>query len=217
MSDDLAYDITKVLFDGKERLAAIVPSAESLDPKTGAEGRRAGEAASGRAALLRRGRRVRRASVALAAAVAALAATAPRRRRAARVVVRTAAAGRSPSCALPRSGALRARPTATRYYRAPAVERFRARAGGASSWWRSRSPSEAVLDYYELEGARARRGATAGGRCARRGRRASRELALAATALGRRTLVAGGRRTPLWRSDGRAAHLRIAVAGGERG
>jgi TRAP transporter TAXI family solute receptor len=35
MDDDLAYDITKALYDGKERLAEIVPSAESLDPKAG--------------------------------------------------------------------------------------------------------------------------------------------------------------------------------------
>ena len=36
---------------------------------------------------------------------------------------------------------------------------------------------------------------------------------LAATALGRRTLVADGRRAPLFRGDGRAAHLTIAVEG----
>ena len=38
--------------------------------------------------------------------------------------------------------------------------------------------------------------------------------ALAATRIGRRTLVAGGERIPLWRADGRAAHLRITVEGG---
>ena len=37
MSDDLAYDITKALYDNKKRLAEIVPSAEKLDPKTGRE------------------------------------------------------------------------------------------------------------------------------------------------------------------------------------
>jgi TRAP transporter TAXI family solute receptor len=37
MSDDLAYAITKALYDNKKRLAEIVPSAEKLDPKTGQE------------------------------------------------------------------------------------------------------------------------------------------------------------------------------------
>jgi TRAP transporter TAXI family solute receptor len=37
MSDDLAFDITKALYDNKKRLAEIVPSAESLDPKKGKE------------------------------------------------------------------------------------------------------------------------------------------------------------------------------------
>ena len=37
MSDDLAFDITKALYDNKKRLAEIVPSAESLDPKAGQE------------------------------------------------------------------------------------------------------------------------------------------------------------------------------------
>ena len=35
MSDDLAFDITKALYDNKKRLTEIVPSAEKLDPKTG--------------------------------------------------------------------------------------------------------------------------------------------------------------------------------------
>ena len=37
MEGDLAYRITKALYDGKDRLAEIVPSAESLDPETGRE------------------------------------------------------------------------------------------------------------------------------------------------------------------------------------
>ena len=37
MSDDLAFDITKALYDNKKRLAEIVPSAERLDPKKGKE------------------------------------------------------------------------------------------------------------------------------------------------------------------------------------
>jgi uncharacterized protein len=37
MSDDLAFAITKALYDNKKRLAEIVPSAESLDPEKGRE------------------------------------------------------------------------------------------------------------------------------------------------------------------------------------
>jgi uncharacterized protein len=37
MSDELAYRITQVLYEGQDRLATIVPAAESLDPKTGRE------------------------------------------------------------------------------------------------------------------------------------------------------------------------------------
>jgi TRAP transporter TAXI family solute receptor len=37
MDDDLAFDITKALYDNKKELAEIVPSAEKLDPKTGKE------------------------------------------------------------------------------------------------------------------------------------------------------------------------------------
>ena len=37
MSDDLAFDITKALYDNKKRLSEIVPSAESLDPEKGRE------------------------------------------------------------------------------------------------------------------------------------------------------------------------------------
>jgi len=38
-------------------------------------------------------------------------------------------------------------------------------------------------------------------------------MALAATQLGRRTLVAGSTHLPLYRSEGRAVHLRLAVEG----
>jgi TRAP transporter TAXI family solute receptor len=37
MDDDLAFEITKALYDNKKALAAIVPSAEKLDPETGKE------------------------------------------------------------------------------------------------------------------------------------------------------------------------------------
>jgi uncharacterized protein len=37
MSDDQAFEITRVLYEGKDRLSTVVPSAESLDPETGRE------------------------------------------------------------------------------------------------------------------------------------------------------------------------------------
>ena len=37
MSDELAHEITQELYDGKDRLATVVPSAESLDPEKGRE------------------------------------------------------------------------------------------------------------------------------------------------------------------------------------
>ncbi len=37
MPDDFAYRVTKLLFDGKERLATVHKAAESLDPKTARE------------------------------------------------------------------------------------------------------------------------------------------------------------------------------------
>jgi TRAP transporter TAXI family solute receptor len=37
MDEQLAYDITKALYEGKDRLATIVPAAESLDPEAGRE------------------------------------------------------------------------------------------------------------------------------------------------------------------------------------
>jgi TRAP transporter TAXI family solute receptor len=37
MDDQLAFDITELLYRGKERLVTAVPSAESLDPETGRE------------------------------------------------------------------------------------------------------------------------------------------------------------------------------------
>ena len=71
------------------------------------------------------------------------------------------------------------------------------------------SPSEAVLDYYELEG---RRRAAAGGwllEPAGTPRLAS--LPLVATDVGRRTLVVGDRQVPLFAAGGAPAHLVLTV------
>jgi hypothetical protein len=92
-------------------------------------------------------------------------------------------------------------------YRAPAVERFRA-TEGAFALESVASPSAAVIDYYALDGRRTREG---GWWVITPDRPARLEaMALAATRLGRRTLVAGGHRLPLY---GRAVHLRLAVEG----
>ena len=91
------------------------------------------------------------------------------------------------------------------YYRRPARETFRATSDGFELVAVS-SPSEAVLDYYEIAGARELRGGRWTLRPARRARFET--MALAATAVGRRTLVAGAERVPLYGGD---VHLRLAV------
>jgi hypothetical protein len=93
------------------------------------------------------------------------------------------------------------------YYGAPAEERF---APDGHDGFRLRalaSPRAAVLDYYALDGRRARDGRwlTLAPRAAPRYRR----LSLIATPTGRRTLVAGERRIPLY--GARARHLIISV------
>jgi len=112
--------------------------------------------------------------------------------------------------ALPRSGtfALTYRHS---YYRRPAVERFAVARDGSFRLVEIASPSEAVLDYYDVPGMKRR----ARGWWTLKLSHPARftRMALAATALGRRTLVADGRRVPLFRRDGRAAHLTIAVEG----
>ena len=110
---------------------------------------------------------------------------------------------------LPRTGAF-ALAYRHSYHRRPAVERFRAVPGGFELVAIA-SPSAGVLDYYELEGTRSRAGGWWTLRLARPAR--FERMALAATAVGRRTLVAAGRRVPLYRRGGRAAHLTIAVEG----
>ena len=93
------------------------------------------------------------------------------------------------------------------YYRRPARETFRANEDGSFALVAISSPSEAILDYYEIEGARERRG----GRWTLRPARPARfdGMALAATRIGRRTLVAGGVRVPLYAAGD--VHLTLAV------
>jgi hypothetical protein len=93
-------------------------------------------------------------------------------------------------------------------YREPAQERFQPADGGGFDLVAIASPSQAVLDYYEIDGERVREGEEWVLRPAAPPHFET--MALAGTEIGRRTLVAGGELTPLWRADG-AAHLRIAV------
>jgi hypothetical protein len=93
-------------------------------------------------------------------------------------------------------------------YRADVTETFAAGDGGFRLVTIA-SPSEAVLDYYELEGRRAATGALWRLESAASPRLAS--LPLVATEVGRRTLVVGDRQVPLFASGGAPAHLVLTV------
>ena len=71
------------------------------------------------------------------------------------------------------------------------------------------SPSEAVLDYYELDGPRAASGP--GWRLEPASTPAVAALPLVATDVGRRTLVVGDRHIPLFTEGGAPAHLVLTV------
>jgi Domain of unknown function (DUF1850) len=96
-------------------------------------------------------------------------------------------------------------------YGAPARERFAADEDGGGFRLRSlASPRAAVLDYYALAGRRTRAGAWL--RLVPHERRRYERLPLIATATGRRTLLVGERRFPLY---GRSArHLTVSVEEG---
>jgi uncharacterized protein DUF1850 len=92
------------------------------------------------------------------------------------------------------------------YYGAPARELFKV-SGGRLELEAIASPRAAVLDYYALAGETSRRGGWL--RLAPTDRRRYERLPLIATATGRRTLVVGGDRIPLYGREAR--HLTIAV------
>jgi Domain of unknown function (DUF1850) len=96
------------------------------------------------------------------------------------------------------------------YYGAPAREVFSARADGGFRLRAIESPRAAVLDYYALAGDRTRRGHWL--RLAPAEQRTYEQLALIATDVGRRTLVVGDRRLPLYAHEAR--HLTISVEEG---
>jgi len=92
-------------------------------------------------------------------------------------------------------------------YRAEVTETF-AVADGGFRLVAIASPSEAVLDYYELEG---RRVADHGWRLEPAATPRLESLPLVATEVGRRTLVVGDRRVALFTPGGRPAHLVLSI------
>jgi len=93
-------------------------------------------------------------------------------------------------------------------YRAEVTETFAA-AGDRFRLVAVDSPSEAVLDYYDLDGARAAAGPR--WRLEPSATPAMTALPLVATDVGRRTLVVGGRHIPLFTEGGAPAHLVLTV------
>ena len=92
-------------------------------------------------------------------------------------------------------------------YRAEVTETF-AVADGGFRLVAIASPSEAVLDYYELEG---RRVDDHGWRLEPAATPRLEALPLVATEVGRRTLVVGDRQVPLFTPGGSPAHLVLSI------
>ena len=92
-------------------------------------------------------------------------------------------------------------------YRAEVTETF-AVADGGFRLVAIASPSEAVLDYYELEG---RRVDDHGWRLEPAATPRLEALPLVATEVGRRTLVVGDRHVPLFTPGGSPAHLVLSI------
>lgn len=95
------------------------------------------------------------------------------------------------------------------YYEAPAAEHFVVAGDGSFGLVEVSSPSEAVLDYYEIEG---RKEETDGGRMRLLPDelQSFEELPLIGTEKGRRTLVVFGDRLPLY-EEGGPRHVTIRV------
>jgi hypothetical protein len=96
-------------------------------------------------------------------------------------------------------------------YRAEVTETFAVDGGTGFRLVEVASPSEAVLDYYELEGRRRADGGWL--RLEPDAPPRLDSLPLVATELGRRTLVAGGRRLPLYAGGQGPVRLVLSVRG----
>ncbi len=94
------------------------------------------------------------------------------------------------------------------YYRVPAMEHFVAVEDGSFELVEVSSPSEAVLDYYEIEGRKSADGEWIS-LIPDKPRRLE-ELSLIGTEKGRRTLVVSGERLPLYEAGG-PRHVIIRV------
>jgi hypothetical protein len=128
--------------------------------------------------------------------------------RGASVVVRDAGGGVVSRSPLPDSGRFEIEYTHS-YYGNPAVEHFSAGPRGAFELVGISSPSEAVLDYYELEGRKVADGEWM--RLVPEKTRRFEELPLVGTATGRKTLVLPDRRVPLFAEDGDPVHLTLQI------
>ncbi len=93
-------------------------------------------------------------------------------------------------------------------YQAPATEHFAADEDGSFELFEVSSPSEAVLDYYELEGRKEKWDDLL--RLLPGGPQSFETLPLIATEKGRRTLVVSGERIPLY-EEGGLRHVTIQV------
>lgn len=95
------------------------------------------------------------------------------------------------------------------YYKVPAAEHFSAGPRGGFELVGISSPSEAVLDYYDLEGHKT--ADDEGVRLVLEETQRFDELPLVGTETGRRTLVLPGRRVPLFAESGAPMHLTLLV------
>ena len=95
------------------------------------------------------------------------------------------------------------------YYGAPVDEQFSANPQGGFELVEVSSPSEAVLDYYELEGHKATDDEWM--RLVPREPRRFEVLSLVGTATGQKTLVLPDRKVPLFAENGTPIHLTLWV------
>ena len=95
------------------------------------------------------------------------------------------------------------------YYEVPAAEHFVAGEDEGFELVEVSSPSEAVLDYYRLEGSKTTDGERM--RLVPEERQRFEELSLIGTERGRRTLALQDRRVPLFAESGAPVHLTLRV------
>ena len=163
MDPELAYQLTKLLFDRKDALGEVHPAAKRLELETAPEVAPLGAPPGGQALLRRAGQDVRPGPGPARSPCGCGLVVGRRRRRPwpAAGPAGDGAGGGGGRRARPRGGQRAACPSAGRFalqyrhrlYRAEVTETFAATDGGFRLVAVA-SPSEAVLDYYELEGRR---------------------------------------------------------------